>query len=281
MEGHQGSLRSFDHNRMKVVLFCGGQGMRLREMPQPVPKPMAVIGYRPLLWHLMKYYSHFGHNEFVLCLGYGADVIKEAFLNYNECVSNDFVLSSGGKKIELLRKDIEDWRITFVDTGRNASVGQRLLRVRSFVEEDDVFLANYADGLTDLPLPALIEYFKASGKIACFVAVTPTASFHQVSLEADGVVREIAHIARSGSLINGGFFAFRREIFDYIKEGEDLVEEPFHRLISEKQLVAYPYDGFWACMDTFREKQHLEDLHAAGHAPWQVWDPAMKLPVGR
>ena len=266
---------------MKVVLFCGGQGMRLREMPQPVPKPMAVIGYRPLLWHLMKYYSHFGHNEFVLCLGYGADVIKEAFLNYNECVSNDFVLSSGGKKIELLRKDIEDWRITFVDTGRNASVGERLLRVRSFVEEDDAFLANYADGLTDLPLPALIEYFKVSGKVACFVAVTPTASFHQVSLEAGGVVKEIAHIARSGSLINGGFFAFRREIFDYIKEGEDLVEEPFHRLISEKQLVAYPYDGFWACMDTFREKQHLEDLHAAGHAPWQVWDPAMKLPAGR
>lgn len=266
---------------MKVVLFCGGQGMRLREMPQPVPKPMAVIGYRPLLWHLMKYYSHFGHNDFVLCLGYGADVIKEAFLNYNECVSNDFVLSSGGKKIELLRKDIEDWRITFVDTGRNSSVGQRLLRVRNFIGRDDVFLANYADGLTDLPLPALIEYFKASGKVACFVAVTPTASFHQVTLEAGGVVKEIAHIARSGSLINGGFFVFRREIFDYIKEGEDLVEAPFHRLISEKQLVAYPYAGFWACMDTFREKQHLEDLHATGHAPWQVWDPAMKLPVGR
>ena len=125
MEGHKSLLRSFDDTRMKVVLFCGGQGMRLREMPQPVPKPMAVIGYRPLLWHLMKYYSHFGHNEFVLCLGYGADVIKEAFLNYNECVSNDFVLSSGGKKIELLRKDIEDWRITFVDTGHNANVGQR------------------------------------------------------------------------------------------------------------------------------------------------------------
>jgi glucose-1-phosphate cytidylyltransferase len=266
---------------MKVVLFCGGQGMRLREMPQPVPKPMAVIGYRPLLWHLMKYYSHFGHKDFILCLGYGADVIKDAFLNYNECVSNDFILSSGGKKIELLRKDIEDWRITFVDTGRNASVGQRLLRVRSFIGEDDVFLANYADGLTDLPLPALIEYFKTSGKVACFIGVTPTASFHQVYLEAGGIVKEIAHIARSGSLINGGFFVFRREIFDYIKDGEDLVEAPFHRLISEKQLVAFPYDGFWACMDTFKEKQHLEDLHATGHAPWQVWDPGVKVPDER
>lgn len=266
---------------MKVVLFCGGQGMRLREDPQPVPKPMVVIGYRPLLWHLMKYYSHYGHNDFVLCLGYGADVIKEAFLNYNECVSNDFVLSSGGKKIELLRKDIEDWRITFVETGQNASVGQRLRRVQKFIGEDKAFLANYADGLTDLPLPALIEHFEASGKIACFVAVTPTASFHQVSLGPEGVVEEIAHIARSGSLINGGFFAFRREIFDYIKEGEDLVEEPFHRLIADKQLVAYPYEGFWACMDTFKEKQHLEDLHATGHAPWQVWDPGVAVLDGR
>ena len=158
--------------------------MRMREMPQPVPKPMAVIGYRPLLWHLMKYYSHYGHHDFILCLGYGGDVIKEAFLNYNECVSNDFVLSRGGKKIELLRKDIEDWRITFVDTGQNANVGQRLRSVRKFIGDDEVFLANYADGLSDLPLPKLIDYFMASGKVACFAGVTPTASFHRVALEA-------------------------------------------------------------------------------------------------
>ena len=243
----------------------------MREEPRPVPKPMVVIGYRPLLWHLMKYYSFYGHNDFVLCLGYGADVIKEAFLNYNECLSNDFVLSGGGKTIELLRKDIEDWRVTFVDTGQNASVGQRLLRVRKFVENEEIFLANYADGLSDLPLPRMIDFFRASGKVACFVGVTPTASFHQVSLGSDGVVKEIAHIARSGSMINGGFFVFRREVFDYIRQGEDLVDEPFHRLIGEKQLIAYPHTGFWACMDTFKEKQHLEDLHASGRAPWQVW----------
>ena len=257
---------------MKVVLFCGGQGLRLREMPQPVPKPMAVIGYRPLLWHLMKYYSFYGHNDFILCLGYGADIIKQSFLNYNECVSNDFVMSDGGKKVELLGKDIEEWRITFVDTGQNSNVGQRLLRVKQFVEDDEVFLANYVDGLTDLPLPKLIDYFMARQKMACFLGVTPTASFHTVSLKADGVVDEIAHIARSGNLINGGFFVFRRELFDYIKEGEDLVEEPFHRLIADEQLIAYPYDGFWTCMDTFKEKQHLEDLHASGRAPWRVWD---------
>lgn len=257
---------------MKVVLFCGGQGMRLREMPRPMPKPMVAIGYRPLLWHLMKYYSHYGHHDFILCLGYGADVIKEAFLNYNECVSNDFILSSGGRKIELLRKDIEEWRITFVDTGQNSSVGERLRRVRRFIEDDECFLANYADGLTDLPLPKLIDYFKASGKIACFAGVTPTASFHRVNLAENGIVTEISHIAQSGNLINGGFFAFRREVFNYIREGEDLVDEPFHRLIAEKQLIAYPHQGFWACMDTFKEKQHLEDLHATGRAPWRVWD---------
>ncbi len=247
--------------------------MRLREGPQPVPKPMAVIGYRPLLWHLMKYYSHYGHNEFILCLGYGADIIKQSFLNYNECVSNDFVLSDGGKKVELLRKDIEDWRITFVDTGQNSNVGQRLLRVKQFVEEDEVFLANYVDGLTDLALPNEIDYFLAKkAAVGCFLGVTPTASFHTVTTEADGTVSEIAHIGRSGRLINGGFFVLRREIFDYMNEGEELVEEPFRRLIAEKKLVTYPYGGFWACMDTFKEKQQLEDLHASGRAPWRVWD---------
>lgn len=258
---------------MKVVLFCGGQGMRLREMPEPVPKPMATIGYRPLLWHLMKYYSHYGHREFILCLGYRADVIKQYFLNYNECVSNDFVLSNGGKNIELLRKDIEDWRITFVDTGLNCNVGQRLLRVKKFLENDEMFLANYADGLSALPLSEVTEYFKKQNRVACFVGVKPTASFHVASLEPDGVVREIGHIGKPGTRINGGYFIFRKEIFNYIKEGEELVEAPFHRLIAERQLIAYPYDGFWACMDTFKEKQHLDELYAGDHAPWEVWRP--------
>ncbi len=256
---------------MKVVLFCGGQGLRLREMPEPVPKPMATIGYRPLLWHLMKYYAHFGHREFVLCLGYRADVIKHYFLTYNECISNDFVLSNGGKTIELLGKDIDDWKITFVDTGQNCNVGQRLQRVKRFVDEDEIFLANYADGLTDLPLDKLIDYFRRQNKVACFVGVRPTASFHIASIEPDGVVRDIEHIAKSGSRVNGGFFVLRREIFSYIQEGEELVEQPFQRLIAEKQLIAYPYDGFWACMDTFKEKQQLEELYSRGRAPWEVW----------
>lgn len=256
---------------MKVVLFCGGQGMRMRDMPDPVPKPMAMIGYRPILWHLMMYYSHYGHRDFVLCLGHRANVIKDYFLNYNECMSNDFVLSKGGEDVNLLRKDIQDWTMTFIDTGLASNLGQRLMRVRKFVEDEDIFLVNYADGLTDLPLPRLIDYFKASGKVACFLAVTPTWSFHLASLDDDGVVNKIEHVSKSGSRINGGFFIFRREIFDYMRDGEELVDEPFKRLIAERQLVAYPYDGFWACMDTFKEKQSMDQMCISGEAPWEVW----------
>ena len=256
---------------MKTVLFCGGQGMRLRDMPEPVPKPMATIGYRPLLWHLMKYYAHYGHREFVLCLGYRADAIKQYFVNYHEYVSNDFVLSDGGRQTELLTRDIDDWRITFLDTGLNRNIGQRLLRAKKFVEHDEMFLANYADGLTDLPLPEVIDFFRRSGKIACFVAVNPTASFHIAATQPDGTVTAIEHITKAGYRVNGGYFIFRREIFDYLNEGEELVEEPFQRLMAERQLLAYRHDGFWACMDTFKEKQQLEELLGQGQAPWEVW----------
>jgi glucose-1-phosphate cytidylyltransferase len=245
--------------------------MRLREMPEPLPKPMALIGHRPLLWQLMRYYSHHGHHDFVLCLGFRSALIKEYFLNYNECISNDFVLSDGGSNIELLHKDINDWRITFIDTGLKCNIGQRLVRAKRFVENDEMFLANYADGLTDLPLPKFIEHFKASKKIACFVAVKPTATFHLASLGPNGNVQSINHVADCGQRINGGYFIFRPEIFDYIKDGEDLVDGPFQRLVAEGQLLGYPYDGFWACMDTFKEKQRLEELQAQGDAPWQVW----------
>src|SRR2546426_7251363 len=162
---------------MKVVLFCGGFGMRMREYSEAVPKPMVPIGYRPILWHVMKYYAHYGHTEFILCLGYKADVIKNYFLEYDECLSNDFVLSKGGKNLELLSRDIDDWRITFVDTGRASNVGQRLKAVEKHVRDEEVFLANDTDGLSDLPLPAVIETLQRSGQIACFGSVRPKATF--------------------------------------------------------------------------------------------------------
>jgi glucose-1-phosphate cytidylyltransferase len=166
---------------MKVVLFCGGFGMRMREHSEALPKPMVAIGYRPILWHVMKYYAHYGHKDFILCLGYKADVIKKYFLEYNECVSNDFVLSRGGKSLKLLSSDIHDWDITFVDTGLTSNIGQRLKAVQRQLEGEQMFLANYTDGLSDVPLPAVIKSFKNSENVACFVSVKPRASFHFIS----------------------------------------------------------------------------------------------------
>ncbi len=263
---------------MRVVLFCGGLGMRLREYSEDIPKPMINIGYRPILWHVMKYYAHFGHKDFILCLGYKADMVKQYFLNYDECVSNNFVLSGGGKDLQLLSRDIDDWRITFVDTGITANIGQRLKGVEEHLGGEDVFLANYADGLTDLPLCEYISHFLGRGKIGSFLCVKPVQSFHVVSRQGD-IVRNIQHITRSGIEMNGGYFIFRKDIFDYIRDGEELVEEPFQRLIRDEQLLAYRYDGFWACMDTFKEKQLLDDLYGRGQPPWEVWKSTNRRPL--
>ena len=257
---------------MKVVLFCGGLGLRLRDNVQNVPKPLARIGARPVLWHLMNYYAHYGHKDFVLCLGYQGEAIKEYFLNYAETLSNDFVLSSGGRDVELLGRDIEDWVITFVDTGLQSSIGQRLVAVRSHVEGEDVFLANYSDGLSDLPLDWYVEEFLRRDRVACFVSVRPGAAFHFVDSRCDGIVTGIKDVGESDIRINGGFFIFRKEVFDFIEDDEDLVIEPFRRLIAERQLITVPYEGFWQCMDTFKDKQTLTDLAVQDQAPWQVWN---------
>jgi glucose-1-phosphate cytidylyltransferase len=257
---------------MKVVLFCGGFGTRLKDFSETIPKPLVNIGYRPILWHVMKYYAHHGHKDFVLCLGYKADAIKNYFLNYNECLTNDFILAEGGKKITLLKSDIHDWRITFVDTGTTSNIGQRLKAVEEHLDGEDIFLANYVDGLTDLPLLSYIDHFLQRDKIASFVCVKPTQSFHIVSLDGGGdLVSDIQHVTSAGLWINGGYFIFRKQIFQYLREGEELVVEPFQRLIAGNQLMGYKYEGFWACMDTFKEKQQLEDLYTRGDAPWEVW----------
>ena len=246
--------------------------MRMREYSESVPKPMVPIGYRPILWHVMKYYAHFGHKDFILCLGYKADVIKNYFRSYDECVSNDFVLSGGGRNLELLNSDIDDWRITFVDTGLSANIGQRLKAVEKHLKNEEVFLANYSDGLSDVNLKTLIETFLRSKGLACFVSVKPRASFHMIAVDGNCIVKSIEHITKSGARINGGFFVFRRELFQYMKEGEELVEQPFRRLISAGQLLSYAHNGFWACMDTFKELQELEDLYGRGNPPWAVWN---------
>jgi glucose-1-phosphate cytidylyltransferase len=257
---------------MKVVLFCGGLGLRIRDA-EDIPKPMVQIGYRPILWHVMKYYAHYGHKDFILCLGYRADVLKNYFLNYNECTSNDFVLSGGGKKLELFNSDIDDWRITFADTGINSNIGERLKAVEKHLEGEEEFLANYTDGLTDLPLPDQLQHFHERGKIASFLCVRPNLNYHMVSLEEGNgsLVSEIRAISNGSARINGGFFIFKTKIFNYIRERDELVDMPFQRLVEERQLIGYPYDGFWASMDTFKDKQQLERLCGSGVAPWEVW----------
>ena len=256
---------------MKVVLFCGGLGTRLREHSDTIPKPLVAVGYRPILWHLMRYYAHFGHKDFILCLGYRGDLIREFFLKYNECMSNDFTLSEGGRKIELHGSDIQDWRITFVETGLHSNIGQRLLRVRDHVGDDEVFLANYSDGLSDLPLDEHIAQFERKAVTASFAAVRSWQSFHTVRFGEDGYVTGMGESGNGDILINGGFFVLRQEIFDEIREGEELVEAPFQRLIAKRRLGVYRHAGFWQPMDTFKDKIALDRMEARGDCPWAVW----------
>jgi glucose-1-phosphate cytidylyltransferase len=242
---------------------------------------MVPIGNRPILIHLMRYYAHYGHTEFILCLGYKAEVIKEYFLHYEEALHNDFVLTNGkgSRAVNLLHSDIENWRITFVDTGMQANVGQRLKAIAPHIGDDEYFLANYADGLTDLPLPCMIEASQARGAIANFLCVKPTSTMHLVSMADDGLVRDIQPVTTSDIWVNGGYFVLRRAIFDYIGAGEELVEEPFRRLIAEGQLVGHRYEGFWMPMDTFKDQQTLEALYQSGRPPWEVWRAPQPTPL--
>ena len=258
---------------MKVVLFCGGLGTRLREHSDTIPKPLVNVGNRPILWHLMRYYAHYGHKDFILALGYRGDLIREFFLNYNACMSHDFELSGGGKTIEVLvsESDINDWRITFVDTGLHSTVGQRLLRVRHYLGGERAFLANYADGLTDLPLDQHVAEFERRAVIASFVAVRTPPSFHCVHAADDGLVTGFGQMSGSEVWINAGFFCFRAGIFDFIEEGDELVEEPFQRLIAERQLSVFRYRGFWQPMDTFKDKITYDRMEGRGECPWMVW----------
>lgn len=255
---------------MKVVLFCGGSGMRLRGYVDDVPKPMVQIGTRPIIWHLMKYYANFGHKDFILCLGYKGNVIKDYFLHYEEAVSNDFVWSQGGRKIEFVNRDMDDWTITFVETGSHANIGQRFKAVEPYLDGEDMLLANYADGLSDLNLPVMVEEFRRSNAVGSLLLVQPTASFDIVELNSEGKVHQVSPLSSTNIWINGGFFVFRKEIFRYIEPGDELVHEPFARLIQQGLLLAHRPHCFWQCMDTFKDKQRLEELNQ-GNAPWKVW----------
>lgn len=266
---------------MKVVIFCGGQGLRMREASDVAPKPMIPIGTRPVLWHVMKYYAHFGFTDFVLCLGYKAQAIKQFFLTYNEALTNDFVLSNGGATVHVLKTDIHNWNITFVDTGLHTTIGERLRAVGHLLRDDEMFLANYGDTLTDADLHTTIDVARRAGVTASFLAVRPNYSFHVVSMDERGVVDGIRDVTRSDVWINGGYFVFRSEILDELQPGEDLVEEPFRRLLARGQLLAQRHEGFWAPMDTLKDQQWLESLHESSTAPWQLWQDDRDLGLQR
>jgi glucose-1-phosphate cytidylyltransferase len=253
---------------VKVVIFCGGLGVRMGEETHRIPKPMITVGGRPILWHIMKWYASWGYDDFVLCLGYKGECIKEYFLNYREALSNDFVLTNGGHDVELLGSDISSWRITFVDTGAKATIAERLLAVERYLGEDEYFLATYGDGLTDAPLADMIERLRAWGKTGLFLSVRPVFNAHVVETDASGV-RSIEDLQLADVWINGGFFVFRREIIDEINPGEELVVEPFRRLIEREELIAYRYEGFWEPMDTIKDKQRLDEYAESGSAPWR------------
>jgi glucose-1-phosphate cytidylyltransferase len=258
---------------MKVVLFCGGLGMRMRDGVTNAPKPMALVGERPLIWHVMRYYAQFGHTDFVLCLGYGASAVKDFFLNYDETRSNDFVLEKGAQEVTLFKTDIADWRITFVDTGLHSPIGERLRRVRRFVDGESMFLANYADVLTDAPLPDMIRRFEATDAVASLLAVPPQSSHHVVDLGEDGFITEVTPMRDLGHWENGGYFLLRPEIFDELHEDEDLVEDAIVRLVRQNKVLAYPYKGYWTPADTVKERAQLEDRYQRADCPWMIWDP--------
>jgi glucose-1-phosphate cytidylyltransferase len=259
---------------MKVVLFCGGLGTRLREHSETIPKPLVNIGDRPILWHLMRYYAHYGHKDFVLALGYRGDLIREYFLSYNEAMTNDFTLTIGAggeREIRMHSRDMDGWNITFVNTGLHSNIGQRLMRVRQYVEKEQIFLANYADGLSDLPLDDLIADFRSRDATASFAAVRSSQSFHAVHAAQDGLVTRLGAMPDQDLWINGGFFVLRPDIFSHMLEGEELVEQPFARLIAAQRLAAFRWSGFWQCMDTFKDKITFDRMEARGQCPWMVW----------
>ena len=258
---------------MKVVLFCGGKGLRMQEASRRIPKPMVTIGGRPVLWHVMKYFAHHGHTEFILCLGHKSDVIKEYFLNYSEALSNDFVLTAGGQRVKLLHEDISDWKISFIDTGYSANVGQRLRAVREHIGDDEYFLANYGDVLTDAPLNEMISQLKGLNRVASFLCVQPSYSFHTVQMKDEHLVGGVRSITETDLWINGGYFVLRQDLFDYLEPGFELVTDCFERLIEIEQLVAYKHHGFWAPMDTLKEQMELEAMVEAGGGPWRLWEP--------
>lgn len=253
---------------MQVVILCGGRGTRFKEETDLKPKPMIEIGGMPILWHIMKTYAYYGFNEFILCLGYKGDVIKQYFYDY-EILANDFTIELGTKNIELFTRHGEHgWKITLVDTGLNAMTGARVRKIEPFIK-GNTFMLTYGDGLTNLNINELIEFHRSHGKVGTVSGVYPQSRYGELTIENDRVLSFSEKPAKATS-INGGYFVFNKEIFRYIDPSDDCIleREPFQRLVADNQFNVFSHTGFWQCMDTYRDYTFLQDLWDKGDAPW-------------
>jgi len=256
---------------MKVVILCGGQGTRLREETEYKPKPMVEVGGRPILWHIMKIYAHYGFTDFILCLGYKGEVIKEYFLNY-EFMNNDFTINLGSQEEFTIHRtnSREDWRVTLADTGEDTLTGGRVRRIRPYVDGER-FMVTYGDGVADIDIGALVRHHLAGGKVATLTGVHPTSRYGTVETDGKGRVTKFIEKPRLEDIVSAGFFVFERGVFDYIPKTDCMLErEPFERLAAEEEFTVYRHEGYWQCMDTYRDFLHLNEIWKRG-APWKVW----------
>jgi glucose-1-phosphate cytidylyltransferase len=260
---------------MKVVILCGGQGTRLREETEYRPKPLVDIGGRPILWHIMKLYAHHGFRDFVLCLGYRGNMIKEYFLNY-EAMNNDFTMCLGRLHQVAYHgaHHEQDFRVTLAETGLDTMTGGRVRRIQKYVDndDDDTFMVTYGDGVADADIRKVLAFHRKHGKLATVTTVSPISRYGILDVEADGRVSSFSEKPRIEGWASAGFFVFSRRLFDYL-DGDDCIleREPMERLAAEEQLMAYQHSGFFFAMDTYREYKFLNDLWANGKAPWKVW----------
>lgn len=255
---------------MKTVILAGGYGTRIRDVADDIPKPMIPIGPYPILWHIMKWYSYFGHKDFIICLGYKAQVIKDFFLNY-EAYTRDFTISFGKSELKFHNEHTEtDWKVTLADTGVRSMTGARVSRIRKFVGDED-FMLTYGDGVSDVDIDKLLAFHKSHGKILTVTGVRPPGRFGEMISGDQGQVVEFNEKPQaSAGRISGGFFVASSRIFDYISDDEDLIFEqnPIKQLVADQQLMMFEHDGFWQPMDTSREYQLLNSIYEKGKAPW-------------
>ncbi|MCX8130834.1 MAG: glucose-1-phosphate cytidylyltransferase [Clostridia bacterium] len=258
----------------KVIIFCGGLGTRLKEETEYKPKPMVEVGNKPILWHIMKLYSHYGLKDFVLCLGYKGEKIKEYFLNY-EMINNDFRVKLGSnKEITIFKNsDENDWNVTLVDTGKTALKGSRLKKVEKYIDSD-IFMVTYGDGVADIDINKLLEFHKSHGKIGTVTGVRPPSLFGELLVENDKALLFSEKPQTSSGLISGGFFVFNKKLFDYlsIDDNCDFEKGPLEKLAAEGELMVYTHTGKWGCMDTQRDMEYLNNLWNMDKAFWKLWD---------